>query len=230
LKVLLKQDIDSVGRMGEVVDVAGGYARNFLIPRNLAVGVTRGRIKEIEEQQKVLSVKAARQREQVEELADRIRIKPIVFKARCSATGKLFGSITNRQLAAQIAEQSGEEIDRHKIIIDERIRTVGPHRASIRLHPDVVLDLEFEVEGEGFVAEEPEEEPEQAAVAEQPSGAEADQAAVAEQPVQADAEQTELNAVTTPVTDEADANQPVDLIDVNADTTADSEADPDSPE
>ena len=155
MKILLKQNIDRVGRMGEVVDVAGGYARNFLIPRDLAVGVTRGRIKEIEEQQKVLEVKAARQREQVEELAGKMRSKRIVLKARCSATGKLFGSITNRQLAREIAEQTGEEVDRHKIIIDDRIRSVGTYKAIIQLHPDVELEIELEVEGEGFVAEEP---------------------------------------------------------------------------
>jgi large subunit ribosomal protein L9 len=145
--------------MGEVVEVAGGYARNFLIPRGLAVGVTRGRMKEIEEQKKVLEVKAARQREQVEELAEKVRSKRIVIKARCSATGKLFGSITNRQIAQKIAEQTGEEVDRHKIIIDDRIRSVGTYQAVIKLHPDVELELEFEVEGEGFVAEEPEAPP-----------------------------------------------------------------------
>lgn len=141
--------------MGEVVEVAGGYARNFLIPRGMAVGVTRGRMKEIEEQKKVLEVKAARQREQVEALAEKVRAKRIVIKARCSATGKLFGSITNRQVAQEIAEQTGEEVDRHKIIIDDRIRSVGTYKAIIKLHPDVELEIELEVEGEGFVAEEP---------------------------------------------------------------------------
>jgi len=203
LKILLKQNIDRVGRMGEVVDVAGGYARNFLIPRDLAVGVTRGRIKEIEEQQKVLEVKAARQREQVEELAGKMRSKRIVLKARCSATGKLFGSITNRQLAREIAEQTGEEVDRHKIIVDEHIKSVGNHHASIKLHPDVVLDLEFEVEGEGFVGEEPEALPQADAGevelnADTKADADADQAelnaAEAEPPQQADADQTVLNA------------------------------------
>lgn len=155
MKVLLNQDIDRVGRMGEVVEVAGGYARNFLIPRGMAVGVTRGRMKEIEEQKKVLEVKAARQREQVEALAEKVRAKRIVIKARCSATGKLFGSITNRQVAQEIAEQTGEEVDRHKIIIDDRIRSVGTYKAIIKLHPDVELEIELEVEGEGFVAEEP---------------------------------------------------------------------------
>jgi large subunit ribosomal protein L9 len=142
--------------MGEVVEVAGGYARNFLIPRGLAVGVTRGGMKEIEEQKKVLEVKASRQREQVEALAEKVRSKRIVIKARCSATGKLFGSITNRQIAQEIAAQTGEEVDRHKIIVDDRIRSVGTYQAIIKLHPDVEFDMEFEVEGEGFVAEEPE--------------------------------------------------------------------------
>ena len=155
MKVLLNQDIDRVGRMGEVVEVAGGFARNYLIPRGLAEGVTRGRMKEIEERRKVLEIKAARQREQLEELAGKVRSKRIAVKARCSATGKLFGSITNRQLAAEIAAQTGEEIDRHKISIDDRIRSVGTYHAIVKLHPDVEIDVEFDVEGEGFVTEEP---------------------------------------------------------------------------
>lgn len=158
MKVLLKQDIDRVGRMGEIVQVAGGYARNYLIPRGLAVGVTRGTVKDIAEQKKVLEVKAARQREQVQGIAAGIDAKPLVIKARCSASGKLFGSITNRQVATAIAEATGEEVDRHKIHVDERIRNVGTYTALIKLHPDVEISKEFTVEGEGFVAEEPPED------------------------------------------------------------------------
>lgn len=158
MKVLLKQNVETLGRMGEVVEVANGYARNFLIPRGIAVGVTRGRLKEIEEQQRVLEVRAARERESMESVSETIQGKPIIIKARCSATGKLFGSVTNRQLAEKIEEVTGTEIDRHKLILPERVRTVGRHRMRIKLHPDVAFDLEFEVEGEGFVAEEPEPE------------------------------------------------------------------------
>lgn len=153
--------MDRLGRMGEVVDVAGGYARNYLIPQGLAVGVTRGRMKEIEEQKRVLEVKAARQREDLESVADKVRSKPIKVKSRCSATGKLFGSVTNRQLAQAILELTGDEIDRHKIVMDGRIRAVGTYSAVIKLHPDVLLELEFEVEGEGFVPEEPPPEDEE---------------------------------------------------------------------
>ena len=165
MKVLLKQNIDSVGRMGEIVEVAGGYARNYLIPRGLAVGVTRGTVKDIAEQKKVLEVKAERQREQVMSVAEKMKSMPVKIKARCSASGKLFGSVTNRQVADAIAEATGEEVDRHKIHIDDRIRAVGTYKALIKLHPDVEIEMEFEVEGEGFVAEEPPEEADEAAAA-----------------------------------------------------------------
>ena len=158
MKVLLKQNIERVGRMGEIVEVAGGYGRNYLIPRGLAVGVTRGTVKDIAEQKKVLEVKAERQREQVKSVAEKIVSKPVVITARCSASGKLFGSVTNRQVADAIAQAAGEEIDRHKIHIDDRIRSVGTYKALIKLHPDVEIEMEFEVAGEGFVAEEPPEE------------------------------------------------------------------------
>lgn len=154
MKVLLNQDIESLGRMGDIVDVARGYARNYLIPRGLAVGVTRGSLKEIEEKRRVLKAKAERLRQTLEGIAEKLKSERIVIKARCSASGKLFGSVTNRQLAKEIEERVGCEIDRHKILIDERIRTVGTYKAHIKLHPDIEFDLEFEVEGEGFVPEE----------------------------------------------------------------------------
>lgn len=157
MKVLLKQDMDNLGRMGEVVEVAGGYARNYLIPRGLAIGVTRGRLKEIEEKRRVLEAKAERERERLESVADKIESLEITIKARCSASGKLFGSVTNRQLAAEIESLTGEEVDRHKIVVDEKIRMVGDYKATIKLHPDVALEMDFKVEGEGFVEEEPTE-------------------------------------------------------------------------
>lgn len=179
MKVLLKQDIDRVGRMGEVKDVAGGYARNYLIPRGLAVGVTRGTMKDIEEQKRVLKVKSDRQREQLASVGEKIMAKPLAIKARCSASGKLFGSITNRQLADAIREATGEDVDRHKITIDEKIRTVGTHTALIKLHHDVEISKEFEVEGEGYEAEEPPEEEIEAA-----SDAQATTQAVEAQPAE----------------------------------------------
>jgi len=179
VKVLLKQDIDRVGRMGEVKDVAGGYARNYLIPRGLAVGVTRGTMKDIEEQKRVLKVKSDRQREQLASVGEKIMAKPLAIKARCSASGKLFGSITNRQLADAIREATGEDVDRHKITIDEKIRTVGTHTALIKLHHDVEISKEFEVEGEGYEAEEPPEEEIEAA-----SDAQATTQAVEAQPAE----------------------------------------------
>jgi large subunit ribosomal protein L9 len=181
VKVLLKQDIDRVGRMGEVKDVASGYARNYLIPRGLAVGVTRGSVKDIEEQKRVLEVKAERQREQLASVGEKIMAKPLVIKARCSASGKLFGSITNRQLADAIKDATGEEVDRHKIHIDEKIRSVGTYIALIKLHHDVEIEKEFEVEGEGFVAEEPPTEEAEAAAVEAPAQAEAPETQPAEE-------------------------------------------------
>lgn len=146
--------------MGEVVDVADGYARNYLIPRGKAVGVTRGRLKEIEERKKVLDRKAARRREKLEGVADKIKARQVVIKARCSASGKLFGSVTNRQLAEELQSITGEDVDRHGIVLEDRIRNVGVYTARVKLHHDVEFDLEFEVEGEGFVPEEPIGEPE----------------------------------------------------------------------
>lgn len=158
MKVLMKQDIENVGRMGEVVKVAGGYARNYLMPHGFAVSVTRGNIKEIEQQRKILEARAQREREKNEGVADKVKGVKIVIKERCSATGKLFGSVTNRRITQEIEALTGLEIDRHKIQFDEKIREVGTYTAKVRLHPDVTFDIEFEVEGEGFHSEEPPDE------------------------------------------------------------------------
>ena len=162
MKVLLKQDMERLGRMGEIVEVAAGYARNYLIPRGLAVGVTRGTVKDIAEQKRVLEVKAARVRESLEALAAKMGEHKVVIKARCSASGRLFGSVTSRQLAQELEAITGQPVDRHKIHMEDKIRKVGTYHALVKLHPDVQVDLEFEVEGEGFITEEPPEEPTEA--------------------------------------------------------------------
>lgn len=208
MKVLLKQNIDRVGRMGEIVEVAGGYARNFLIPRGLAVGVTRGTVKDIAEQKKVLEVKAERQREQVKSVAEKITSKPVVITARCSASGKLFGSVTNRQVADAIAQATGEEIDRHKIHIDDRIRAVGTYKSVIKLHPDVEVECEFEVAGEGFVAEEPpEEEAEAGAAAPETAAAETTEAETTAAETAAEPELTPESGEPAPEAGEETAEQ-----------------------
>ncbi|MBN2168988.1 MAG: 50S ribosomal protein L9 [Actinobacteria bacterium] len=167
MKVLLKQDIENLGRMGEIVDVAGGYARNFLMPKDLAVSISRGNIKEIERQRQVLEARALRVKEASEGVASKVRDAKIIIKERCSASGKLFGSVTNRRIAQEIESMTGEEIDRHKIIVDDKIREVGTYKATIKLHPDVVFDIDFGVEGEGFHPEEQTEEGETVAAEEE---------------------------------------------------------------
>ncbi|MDD5747482.1 MAG: 50S ribosomal protein L9 [Actinomycetota bacterium] len=155
MRVLLVQDMENLGRMGEVVEVKGGYARNFLIPKGLAVAVERGRLKEIEERKKALEKKALQQRQEYEAIAERIKASlPLKIKVRCSQTGKLFGSVTNRHIAELMTDLLGEEIDRHKIFLDEKIRSVGTYSARVRLHPDVDFQVELLVECEGFVPEE----------------------------------------------------------------------------
>ncbi len=149
MKVLLKQTIDSLGQMGEVVEVARGYARNYLIPRGLAVGLSRGRLKEVGEQRKVLEVKGARERETFEELGERIRSEQIVIFAKAGEGGKLYGSVTSRDLAGRLSEIAGRDIDRKKLQMEEHIKTLGEHRAQLRLHPRVEVELEFEVVAEG---------------------------------------------------------------------------------
>lgn len=143
--------------MGEIAEVARGYARNYLIPRGFAIEVNRGTLKQVKEQKRVLEAKAKRERDKAEALAGEIGSAKITLEFRSSPDGKLFGSVTNRQLAQAIQKTTGVAIDHRNVEIDERIKTTGTHQAKIKLHPDVSFVLQFEVvgvsEGEGAEAE-----------------------------------------------------------------------------
>lgn len=163
MKVLLKENFEGLGRMGEIAEVARGYARNYLIPRGIAIEVNRGTLKQVKEQKRVLEAKAKREREKAEALAGEIGSSKVVLELRSSSDGKLFGSVTNRQLAEALEKATGVAVDHHNVEIDGRIRTTGTHEAKIKLHPDVSFVLQFEVagvsEGEGAQIDGKEEEP-----------------------------------------------------------------------
>lgn len=137
MKIVLRSDVDNLGRQGELVDVADGYARNFLVPRGLAIVATKGAIKQSESMRRAREVREAREREAIEAVAGRLRGQTVRVRARAGEGGKLFGSVTASDIADAVDDQLSVELDRRKLELGEALRELGTHEVAVKLHPDV---------------------------------------------------------------------------------------------
>lgn len=135
-----------MGRPGDVKDVADGYATNFLIPRGLAVRATPSALRAVDQRQGSVAAKAERERGEMRELADRLAAQRLSFTLKAGAQGKVFGSVTSRDLVEALAAR-GVEIDRSKIVLAEPLKALGTHRVEVRLHSDVRAELIVEIAG-----------------------------------------------------------------------------------
>lgn len=133
MKVVLRQDVENLGEKGSVKNVADGFARNYLIPKGMAVVATPGELKVVATNEAVKQRKVQRQEEELQGLAERISGQKIEFEARAGSNGRLFGSITNGDIAEKLSAAVGTEIDRRKIVIEEPIRTIGDHPVTVNL-------------------------------------------------------------------------------------------------
>jgi large subunit ribosomal protein L9 len=148
MKIILQKEVDKLGTPGDVVTVADGYARNYLVPRGLAIPASKGAVRHAETLKRAHGDRVAKERSEFEALAERLSQARVRVSHRAGEEGKLFGSITAQELAGEIERQVGEEIDRRAIHLDEPIRSVGSHEVHIRLHPDVTATITVEVEPE----------------------------------------------------------------------------------
>jgi large subunit ribosomal protein L9 len=144
MKVVLKEPVEKLGNAGDLVTVAGGYARNFLIPRGLAVAATKGALKHAEHWARSQGAREAKERKGAEELKARLEAQPLRLTARAGPDGRLFGSVTANDVSQAIASSSGVQIDRHTIEL-EPIRSLGVHTARISLPFDVDAEVTVEV-------------------------------------------------------------------------------------
>ena len=148
MRVILTQDVKGTGKAGEVKDVADGYARNFLIPRKLAVPASAGALRGVEQRQQAESKRAAAEETDARRLADRVSAEPIVVKARVGDQGRLYGSITSADVAEQLSRRLGQPIDKRRIELAEPIRQLGTFQVPIRLHRAVTANLTADVQAE----------------------------------------------------------------------------------
>lgn len=162
MKVLLKVDVDNVGLAGEVYDVADGFGRNYLLPQGLAVKATRKVMRQAEAWRKAAEARRAEVRAEHETLARRIEEVSLSFTARAGETGKLYGSVTTAQIADELNQMLGTEIDRRKVGT-EALRQLGEHEVPVRLsgefQPTVTVHIVPEGGEEFVVVEEETEEP-----------------------------------------------------------------------
>lgn len=144
MKVILKEDVKNLGSMGQVVTVADGFARNFLVPKGLAVEASSKNIKALEHAKRVIQEKARKAKDSMRELADKLSGLTLVIKAKAGEEGKLFGSVTSMDIAEQL-KQEGYDIDRKKISLEEPIKRLGSYAVTIRLHPEVDARVNVQV-------------------------------------------------------------------------------------
>jgi large subunit ribosomal protein L9 len=148
MEVILRQHVDNLGERGQIVKVADGYARNFLLPRKLALPATEGNKKHVERERKIVEAREASEKQTAEGIGQRLAAVAIVIPRRVGETEQLYGSVTAADIAEYLKGQ-GFEIDRRKLILPEPIKMLGEHTVNLKLHREVSVPLKVHVIREG---------------------------------------------------------------------------------
>jgi large subunit ribosomal protein L9 len=146
MKVILLEDVKTLGKKGEIVNVNDGYARNFIIKKNLGLEATGKNLNDLKLQQKNQEKIAREKLEAAKALAEELAGKSITVKIQAGVEGKVFGSISSKEIALEAKKQLGMEIDKKKIVIPDSIKSIGTYNVNIKLHKDVVGTLSVKVE------------------------------------------------------------------------------------
>jgi large subunit ribosomal protein L9 len=147
MKVILREDVENLGKGGELVEVRAGYGRNFLIPRGLAVLANAKNVRDLDHQKKVAEAKAAKLKQSAEAVAKRLAETPVTLKRKVGEQDKLYGSVTAIDIAEALAAR-GLQLDRRAIDLAEPIKTVGDHEVPVKLHREVIGKVKLKVEAE----------------------------------------------------------------------------------
>ena len=148
MKVILNKDVKGTGKAGDVVTVSDGYARNMLIPRGLATEATQSNIRQLEKQKAIAAEKKAEEKAAAQELAEKLNKASIKMKIKAGEGGRIFGSITSKDIADAINMQLGMDIDRKKVTLDAPIKQVGQTDVDMRLYQDVNAKIKVIIEAE----------------------------------------------------------------------------------
>ncbi|GBD06262.1 50S ribosomal protein L9 [bacterium HR21] len=140
MKVILRQDVEKLGKMGDIVTVSDGYARNYLIPRGLAYFASEAAMRRLEEEKRQYQRRLERERVSAQALAERLKEVVVTIPMKVGEEGRLFGSVTPQMIAEEL-HLLGFSIDRRSIIIEEPIRSLGAFEVTVRLHPEVIATV-----------------------------------------------------------------------------------------
>ena len=146
MKIVLRADVDNVGKKGDILDVSDGFARNYLLPKGHAIKATDGVVAQAASMRRSRDLRDAKDRESAQTIARTLVPAVIRIKARAGGEGRLFGSVTASDIAAAVREQTSIDIDRRKLQLSEPIRSVGTHVVPVKLHSDVEFPVTIEVE------------------------------------------------------------------------------------
>jgi large subunit ribosomal protein L9 len=139
MKVVLRKDVEKLGRQGSIVEVADGYARNYLIPKGFALVATEGNIRKVEEEKKQERIKYEREKNRALKIAEKISKITCTIRKQVGEENKIFGSVTSADISEALREE-GIEIDKRNIEVED-IKTLGVYSAKIKLHPEVIVDV-----------------------------------------------------------------------------------------
>jgi large subunit ribosomal protein L9 len=205
MKVILTQELKGKGGEGDVVDVARGYAVNYLLPRRLAIEATPGNLKQLEARKGNILKREETRIGEARTLAERLEGGRVTIEAKAGEEGRLFGSVTSPMIVDAIADQLEAEVDRRKIDVHGHIKTLGEHVVTVQVYREIKTEVVVVVVPEGGVAEKAEPTVEQAIAA-----VEAEEAEVAEEPVADEAEATDEVADEVAEADEDETEEPVE--------------------
>ncbi|MBM4135779.1 MAG: 50S ribosomal protein L9 [Nitrospira sp.] len=144
MKVILKEDVKNIGKMGDIVNVADGHARNYLVPKGLALEANMKNIKSLEHEKRIIQEKAKKLKNVAQDIAEKITTISLTMKAKAGDEGKLFGSITTKDIAEALKNE-GIEVDKKKISLEEPIKRLGSYSVNVKIHPEISTQLTIQV-------------------------------------------------------------------------------------
>ena len=148
MKVILRSDVSDLGKRGDILDVSDGYARNYLVPKGLAMRASDGAEAQAAGMRRARDLRDAQDRAAAEEVATALVPKVITISARAGSEGKLFGSVTSTDIVTAVEAQTGVKLDRKRVQLDEPIKAVGTHTVPVKLHADVEFPVTVDVSAE----------------------------------------------------------------------------------
>lgn len=145
MQVILRSDVPTLGKRGDILDVSDGYARNYLVPKGLAMKASAATTTQADAMRRARDVRDAQDRSAAEDVATMLVSKVVTVTARAGSEGRLFGSVTSADIATAIETQTGVQLDRRKFALDEPLKSLGTHVVSVKLHSDVEFPVTVEV-------------------------------------------------------------------------------------